>query len=98
MSLADELSKLDDLRTRGVLSAEEFERAKAKLLRHDEMSEPVTAVNSSRRSLTDRWIGGGCGGPGRSTGLQNWGWRLLFAPLFFVGRPGFPCHILPGLF
>ena len=98
MSLADELYKLDDLRTRGVLSAEEFERAKAKLLRHDDMSEPVTAVNSFRRSLSDRWIGGVCGGLGRSTGVESWVWRLLFALLFFVGGTGLLIYILLWLF
>jgi len=98
MSLADELTKLDELRTRGVLSAEEFERAKAKLLRHDVPSEQVTAVNSFRRSLTDRWIGGVCGGLGRSTGIESWVWRLLFALLFFVGGTGLLIYILLWLF
>jgi hypothetical protein len=42
-STADELAKLADLRDRGTISAEEFERAKAKVLGH-----PVQAVSSRR--------------------------------------------------
>jgi Short C-terminal domain/Phospholipase_D-nuclease N-terminal len=43
-STADELAKLADLRDRGTISAEEFERAKAKVLGHG----PVQAVSSRR--------------------------------------------------
>jgi phage shock protein C len=97
MSLADELSKLDELRTRGVLSAEEFERAKARLLQ-PEVPPSVAAVNGFRRSLNDRWIGGVCGGLGRSTGVESWVWRLLFALMLFIGGTGLLIYILLWLF
>src|ERR1043166_7778943 len=98
MSLADELVKLDELRTRGVLSAAEFERAKAKLLQPHDALPPVTAVNSFRRSVSDRWIGGVCGGLGQSTGIESWVWRLLFALLLFIGGTGLLIYVLLWLF
>ena len=67
MTIADELAKLDDLRTRGVLSQEEFERAKARLLEGGPQPAPaMDAINSLRRSITDSWIGGVCGGIARA--------------------------------
>ena len=36
------------------------------------------AVNRFRRSEADKWIGGVCGGLGRSTGIESWAWRLLY--------------------
>ena len=78
MSLADEIAKLHDLASRGALSPEEFERAKARML--DEARGPGAglAVNRLRRSERDRWIAGVCGGIGRLTGVESWIWRMLF--------------------
>jgi phage shock protein C len=100
MSLADELSKLDDLRTRGVLTAEEFDRAKARLLVGDPPPRPVASlpVNALRRSTTDRWIGGVCGGLATSLGVDSWVLRLLFALLLFVGGTGVLLYILLWIF
>jgi len=97
MSLADELVKLDELRTRGVLSAEEFERAKAKLLQPD-VPPAVAAMNRLRRSTTDRWIAGVCGGLSLATGIDSWVWRLIFAVLLFIGGSGLLVYILLWLF
>jgi phage shock protein C len=95
MSLADELAKLDELRTRGVLSVEEFERAKARLLQGDPTPPPaVQAINKLRRSTTDRWIGGVCGGLARATGAESWVWRLIFALLALIGGTGVLLYIL----
>src|SRR6202012_4855152 len=61
MSLSDELSKLAALRASGTLSEEEFTRAKERLLNAQPAAaqEPMSAaVNSFRRSRTDRWLGG----------------------------------------
>jgi phage shock protein C len=98
MSLADELSRLDELRARGVLSAEEFQGAKQKLL--DGSGEPpaVTAVNAFRRSSTDRWIGGVCGGLGKSTGVESWVWRLILTVLMLFGGTGALLYILLWIF
>lgn len=78
MSIADEIAKLHDLASRGALSPEEFERAKARLL--DEKPGPGAglAINRLRRSVSDAWIAGVCGGIGRLTGVESWIWRMLF--------------------
>lgn len=101
MGLSDELSKLEDLRQRGILTDEEFSRAKTRLL--DEPSGPasasvVAAFNALRRSNSDRWIGGVCGGIARSTGLESWVWRFLFAVLFFCGGAGLLLYGLLWIF
>ena len=101
MSIADEIAKLDELRTRGVLSAEEFERAKARLLDggHAPPVPPsVDAINNLRRSATDSWIGGVCGGLGRATGIESWIWRLIFAVLLLFGGTGLLIYILLWIF
>ena len=79
MSLADELAKLHDLLTRGAISPGEYERAKSRLL-DDSAPAPGAglAVNRLRRSRSDSWIGGVCGGIGRLTGVESWIWRMLF--------------------
>ena len=107
MSLADELAKLDDLKTRGVLSAEEFQRAKQRLLdgaapaagvSGPGASPGVAAVNAMRRSASDKWLGGVCGGLGRATGLESWVWRLIFAVLFLFGGTGILIYLLLWIF
>jgi phage shock protein PspC (stress-responsive transcriptional regulator) len=39
-----------------------------------------------------------CGGLGRSTGIESWVWRLLFALMLFVGGTGLLIYILLWLF
>ena len=95
MTIADELAKLDELRTRGVLSQEEFERAKARLLEGGPQPAPaMDAINSLRRSITDSWVGGVCGGIARATGVESWIWRLIFVVLFLFGGTGLLLYIL----
>jgi phage shock protein C len=101
MSLSDELSKLAALRASGTLSEEEFTRAKERLLNAQPAAaeEPLSAaVNSFRRSRTDRWLGGVCGGIGRATGVESWVWRLLFAVLFLCFGAGLLVYLLLWLF
>jgi phage shock protein C len=101
MSLSDELSKLAELRASGTLSEEEFTRAKERLLNSGSAApgEPLSAaVNSFRRSRTDRWLGGVCGGIGRATGVESWVWRLLFAVLFLCFGAGLLVYLLLWLF
>jgi phage shock protein PspC (stress-responsive transcriptional regulator) len=78
MSTADEIAKLYALVERGALTPAEFEQAKARLL--DETPAPGggLAINRLRRSQTDRWIAGVCGGLARLTGIESWVWRMLF--------------------
>ena len=89
MSDSDELGKLGDLHQRGILSDEEFARAKARVLNgmpSGRASPPVSALNQLRRSLSDRWLGGVCGGIAQVTGVPSWVWRLIFTfGLVFAG-------------
>lgn len=107
MALSDELEKLADLRQRGVLSDDEFARAKARLLDGAAASPPavssgdapgIAALNALRRSVADRWIGGVCGGIARATGVESWIWRLLFALLALFGGTGVVLYILLWIF
>jgi len=99
MTLADELVKLEQLRDRGTLTNEEFVRAKARLLDTSMSSAPaVAAVNRFRRSLSDRWLGGICGGLAVSTGLESWIWRLLFTLLLFLAGSGFILYVVLWIF
>lgn len=98
MSLAEELTRLEELRARGALTEEEFSRAKARIL-DGRVEEPKTAaINSLRRSRSDRWIGGVCGGVAAMLGLESWIIRLLMTLLFFVGGTGLLIYLLMWIF
>ena len=56
------------------------------------------AVNRFRRSEADKWIGGVCGGLGRSTGIESWVWRLLFTVLLLFGGAGALVYVLLWIF
>jgi phage shock protein C len=101
MALADELSKLSELRANGGLTEEEFKRAKERVLGTEQSrsTDPfASTVNSFRRSRTDRWFGGVCGGMARSTGMESWAWRLLFTALFVCGGVGLLLYVLLWVF
>jgi phage shock protein C len=101
MTLSDELAKLAQLHAGGTLTDEEFARAKERLLKGEQPAATDTvasAVNSFRRSRGDRWLGGVCGGIARSTGMESWVWRLLFAVLFIFGGVGLLVYLLLWLF
>jgi phage shock protein PspC (stress-responsive transcriptional regulator) len=101
MTLSDELTKLAELRSSGSLTEEEFVRAKERLLQAGPThpSDPlVSTVNSFRRSRSDRWFGGVCGGMARSTGMAAWVWRLLFAALFICAGAGLLLYVLLWIF
>jgi len=101
MTLADELNKLAELRAKAGLTDEEFTRAKERLLNGDRArsDDPiVSAVNTFRRSRTDRWFGGVCGGIARSSGIDAWVWRLLFAVLFICAGAGLLVYALLWIF
>ena len=102
MSIAEDIAKLEELRNRGALSAEEFERAKARLLDAGpapaQPSPGMAAVNNLRRSTTDSWIGGVCGGIARVTGVESWVWRLIFFALLLFGGTGVLLYVLLWIF
>jgi phage shock protein PspC (stress-responsive transcriptional regulator) len=97
MSISDELGKLGELRQRGVLTEDEFARAKARVLgaAGERPEAPgAAAINALRRSHDDRWLGGVCGGIGRATGVATWIWRLLFLVLAVFGGTGILLYVL----
>lgn len=104
MNDADELAKLADLHARGVLSDEEFAKAKARVLDGQASaagagaSPNIGAVNGIRRARLDRWLGGVCGGIARATGLDSWVWRLIFTVLFLAWGSGMFLYILLWIF
>jgi len=101
MPLPDDLSKLSELHANGALTEEEFKRAKERLLNSgpSRSNDPLaSAVNTFRRSRTDRWFGGVCGGIARSTGMEAWIWRLLFAALFICAGAGLLLYVLLWIF
>jgi len=111
MSISEELGKLGELHQRGVLTDEEFARAKARLIGSQggfsssssssatPSSVPfVAGFNSLRRSTTDRWIGGVCGGIAPVLGLESWVCRLLIAVLTLFGGFGVLLYLLLWIF
>lgn len=106
MSDSIELEKLAELHQRGVLSAEEFARAKERLLSGSSAKPAgassdipgVAAINELRRSSQDRWLGGVCGGISRITGIDAWIWRLLFTLLVLCVGTGLFVYILLWIF
>ncbi|UGQ44903.1 PspC domain-containing protein [Massilia endophytica] len=84
MSVSEEIKRLHELHQAGALSDEEFARAKERLLNGAPPAAPgggdfASEFSSLRRSRTDRWLGGVCGGLARASGVDSWIWRLVFA-------------------
>lgn len=102
MSLSDELQRLGELHQRGVLSDDEFARAKARVLNGTASTVSASgvpaAINSLRRSRDDRWLGGVCGGIARLTGVESWIWRILAAVLVLCGGAGVLLYLLLWIF
>ncbi len=97
MTLAQELENLEQLRNRGALSEAEFVQAKGRLLQPAAESGArfnASALNGLRRSSSDQWIGGVCGGLARFTGLDAWLWRLLFALMLILAGTGLLLYVL----
>ena len=83
MNMSDEIKRLHELHQAGALSDAEFEQAKARLLGAAAKTDGVGDIGQLRRSRTDRWLGGVCGGLAKVSGMESWIWRLVFA-LFVV--------------
>jgi phage shock protein C len=105
MSLSEELNRLDELRQRGVLNDEEFARAKARVIdasharpSTDDPAPVFETLNGFRRSRSDRWLGGVCGGLARVTGVESWLWRLLMVLLVVFGGVGVLIYLLLWIF
>lgn len=99
MPLTDELTRLDELHRRGGLTDEEFSLAKARLLASaPSPGDMGAAINSLRRSRSDRWIAGVCGGLAQASALESWVWRLAFAFFLLFGGAGLIIYILLWVF
>lgn len=111
MSISEELGKLGELHQRGVLTDDEFARAKSRLIGAQAGASPsssssaaqsglpfVNSFNALRRSKTDRWIGGVCGGIAPVLGLESWVCRLLIAILTLFGGFGVIVYLLLWIF
>jgi phage shock protein C len=109
MSDALEFERLAELHRQGVLNDDEFGRAKARVLgagattatppNSPPNSPPIAnALNSLRRSRSDRWIGGVCGGIAQLTGLAAWVWRIVFTVLLCAGGGSLVLYLLLWLF
>lgn len=101
MSISEEIRHLGELHQSGVLSDEEFTRAKARVIDSagDRQANPtLAAVNALRRSRHDRWLGGVCGGLGQISGFATWAWRALFALLVLCAGTGVLVYLLLWIF
>lgn len=105
MALSEELARLHDMHQRGALTDAEYAQAKARLLdgspapgTADADAPLLAAINALRRSRGDRWIAGVCGGIARTTGVEAWVWRLLFAVLLVFGGTGLLFYALMWIF
>jgi phage shock protein C len=100
MSLVDELARLEEMRARGTLSEEEFQRAKAKLIDTQPATTSAAAdtIRKLRRSRSDKWLGGVCAGLGAVSGIETWVWRLMFVLLLMFGGVGVFAYVLLWIF
>ncbi|NVM77940.1 phage shock protein PspC (stress-responsive transcriptional regulator) [Duganella sp. SG902] len=98
MSVAEEIKRLHELQQAGALSDEEFAAAKARLLNNQAAPATSNDISRLRRSRTDRWLGGVCGGLGRITGVDSWIWRLLFVLFVLTFGFGLALYILLWIF
>lgn len=109
MNISDEIKRLHELHQAGALTDAEFEQAKARLLSASaDLNKPAhsTGGNGSlgdefsrlRRSRTDRWIGGVCGGLAKASGIDAWIWRLVFALFTLTFGFGLVIYLLLWIF
>lgn len=101
MKLSEELAQLEQMQQRGALSEAEFAQAKNRLLQATATPAPaprISAINNLRRSASDRWLGGVCGGLATFTGMESWLWRLLLALTFLAGGIGVVLYLLLWIF
>ncbi|GAB3422153.1 PspC domain-containing protein [Massilia solisilvae] len=102
--ISDEIKRLHELHQAGALSDAEFEQAKARVLASSTVNlnkgdgTLSGEINSLRRSRTDRWLGGVCGGLAVASGVESWVWRLVFVLFTLTFGFGFLIYILMWIF
>ena len=97
MSIADDIERLAAQHDAGRITDAEFEAAKARLFAQGG-PDVDPAINTLRRSTTDRWVGGVCGGLAKLTGVESWIYRLLFVVAILFGGFGLIPYILLWIF
>ena len=111
MNVSDEIRRLHELHQAGALSDAEFERAKAKAIDSAPAvslnkaggvgggdGDFVSEMSSLRRSRSDRWLGGVCGGLARVSGMDAWIWRIVFVLFTFTFGFSFLLYLLMWIF
>ncbi|NNG22295.1 PspC domain-containing protein [Telluria aromaticivorans] len=109
MNLSDEIKRLHELHQAGALSDAEFEQAKARVLSSANLTSPgvnlgkgdgtlTGELGTLRRSRTDRWLGGVCGGLAQVSGVDSWVWRLVFALFTLTFGFGIAIYLLLWIF
>jgi len=101
MGLADELARLDETALARRAQRRRVPARQGQAARWP-ASPPdipaVDAINRWRRSRSDRWIGGVCGGLAVITGVESWIWRLILFALALFGGTGVLLYILLWIF
>ena len=109
--IADELKRLHELHQAGALTDAEFEQAKAKILSSSSSTVNLNKgaasagsgsfadeLSTLRRSRTDRWLSGVCGGLARASGVDSWVWRLVFTVFTLTFGFGAVIYLLLWIF
>ena len=97
MGIANDLERLAELHKSGAISDAEFASAKARALGETPQAAKNAVVHwlhALRRSRTDSWLGGVCGGLAPATGLPAWLCRLIFVMLVMCGGTGVMLYLL----
>ena len=105
MNLTEQLERLNALFTANAITADEFAKAKAKLLGDEVVPAAPLKVNAVSNPMTrlgrsqyDRWFGGVCGGLAASTDVPAWAWRVLFVLLALLHGLGLLLYVLLWIF
>jgi phage shock protein PspC (stress-responsive transcriptional regulator) len=106
--ISDEIKRLHELHQAGALTDTEFEQAKARVLSGAStvnLTKGAAAdgsfaseLGTLRRSRTDRWLGGVCGGLARVSSVDAWVWRLVFVLFSLTFGFGFVIYLLMWIF
>ncbi len=96
--ISEELQRLADLHRQGLLTEAEYTAAKARVIGGQATGVIPATGSRLRRSSTDSWLGGVCGGLARTTGIESWIWRLAFALFALFGGSGLLAYLLLWIF
>ena len=97
MGITNDLERLAELHRSGAISDAEFASAKARALGEAPQASRNAVLHwlhALRRSRSDSWLGGVCGGLAPATGLPSWLCRLIFALLVVCGGTGLVVYLL----